>query len=645
MNKQDGTASRAENRGADRRSGQARRHFDQRDASFLADASRLLADSLDYETVLETVAMLALPHLGAWCVVDVVEEDGDIRRVAVVHPDPAHQAMARELRDGWPPSRDDPLGVPAVARTRRSDMVADVDDELLRRVARNERNLMLLRTLGIRSIMTVPLVARDEVLGAITFVGTVDGPRYGEEILGLAEDLAARAAIAIDNARLYRLAERAREAAERASAAKSQFLGIMSHELRTPINAILGYTQLLEMGVHGPLTDEQRRLLGRVEESSGHLLDLVTRLLDMSKAEAGALAVQNQVNLVHNVVNAAVKKVRSVAGERQIDCEPDSDTPLRFLGDDIRARQILVNLLTNAVRFTEEDGTITIRCERVDGRVRPELLRDSPGPWVRICVEDDGDGIPSERLEAVFEPFVQGDSAPLIRQKDGTGLGLAVSRSLARLMGGDLTAVSMPGEGSQFSLWLPAPQALVETRRERRLFSRDADGLTGLADHILRRLKPMTDEYVRRLRADGGVPRAGEATDVELRNHIPHYLSGVASLLAHADSAGPEVSAILQGGNAIQRLTLELHGAQRHALGWSADAVRRDLALLREVVLSDLEEQNDAGDQLRSVSGVLKRVFDQAERISLQGWTYARSDNPSDANAADPAPDLPHTDR
>jgi signal transduction histidine kinase len=613
---------------ADRRSGGRRRRYDTSYASFLAEASRLLADSLDYETTLGTVAMLALPHLGAWCIVDVVEEDGDIRRVAIAHPDPEKQVLARALRDGWPPSRQDPLGVPAVARTRRPEVISRVDHVLLERVARSPENLRLLHELGIGSLMIVPLLARGEVLGAMTFVGPEDGPRYTDADLSLAEDLATRAAIAIDNARLYRQAERAREAAERASQAKSDFLGTMSHELRTPINAILGYTQLLDMGVRGGLTDEQRALLQRVEGASRHLLDMVTRLLDMSKAEAGELTVQNQVNAVDDVVNAALKAVRPIAKTRRINNRCDSEKRIRFLGDGIRARQILVNLLTNAIRFTDEDGTVTVSCERVEGPIGPDLLR-SAGPWVRITVEDDGIGIPDERLEAVFEPFVQGDGSPLIRETDGPGIGLAVSRNLARLMGGELTAVSVPGEGSRFCVWLPAPRALADTQRDRRLFRRDVGGLPLLSDHLLRRLKPIMDAYVERLRQDGAVPRAREASDIALRDHVPHFLSGIASLLSHADSSGPEISAVLQGGNAIQRLTLELHGAERHSLGWSTDALRRDLAILRDVIEDDLQEQGTPPEVLREVSDVLKPLFQQAVRIGLQGWHFARSDGPA----------------
>jgi signal transduction histidine kinase len=612
----------------ERRSGKGRRTHDSRDASFLADASRLLADSLDYETTLGNVAMLSLPHLGAWCIVDVVEEDGGIRRLAIIHPDHDKQRIARTLRDGWPPAREDCLGVPAVARTREPEIVTRVDDDLLRQMARTDQNLDLLKKLGIGSLMTVPMVARGEVLGAITFVAPQEGHLYGRGDLALAEDLATRAAVAIDNARLYRAAERAREAAERASRAKSEFLGIMSHELRTPINAILGYTQLLDLGVRGGLTDEQRALLQRVDASGRHLLELVTRLLDMSKSQTGELTVHTEVNLADEVISGAVNLARAEAGGRAIECEWDEGTPLRFLGDGIRVRQILVHLLTNAIRATAEDGRIVVSCERVEKELTPERLRGQTGPWLRISVQDDGQGIPGDRLDAIFEPFVQADANPLVREKDGTGLGLALSRNLARAMGGELSLVSRLGEGSRFSLWLPAPRS-SKVRRERRLFQRDAAELQMLSDHLLRRLKPIMDAYIDRLRQDGGVPRAAETSDVALRDHIPHFLSGVASLLAHSGESGPEITAVLQGGNAIQRLTLELHGAERHGMGWSEEAVRRDLAVLRDVIMDDLRGEMSDDEALKSITAVLHRLFQQAERISVQGWHYARSDNPT----------------
>ncbi len=609
--------------------------------SFLAEASRLLADTLDYDATLATVARLALPHLGAWCMVDVVEEDGEIRRVAVVHPEAGRQALARELQDCWPPRREDPVGVPVVARTRRSEVMPTMGERMLREMARDRHTLSVLRHLGIGSLMTVPLIARGDVLGAITFVGPEDGHHYTGDDLALAEDLAARAAIAIDNARLFRAAETAREAAEAGSRAKSQFLGVMSHELRTPINAILGYAQLLDMGVKGPLTDEQRELLGRMEASSKHLLELVTRILDVARAETGELTVQNHVAVAREVIQSALEEVRPrLSGDLQIEGGQDTDAAIRFLGDPIRARQILVHLLENAVRFTRAGGRIALSCTQVDGAGAPDRLRGT-GPWIRMDVEDTGVGIPGGKLEEVFEPFVQGHSNSFTRETDGSGLGLAISRYLARLMGGDLTVDSTEGVGSRFSLWLPAPRPLGEMRRDRRLFEREADGLPFLARHLLRRLAPIMDTYVDRLRRDGAIPRAREASEVALRNHVPHFLSGIASLLSHAGHRGDEVTDVLRGGNTIQRLTLELHGGQRRRMGWSEHAVKRDIQLLRETVETDIRRSAPEEHDLKEAFEVLERLFDQAKRISLQGWRYTdMEEGDHDHRAKSPRDDL-----
>ena len=184
--------------------------------AFLAESSRCLADSLDYETTLATVARLALPQFGTWCIVDVIEPDGTIRRLSVIHPDRRKQRLARRLHLRHPPMSTDLIGAPRVMRTGRTEIDVDVSDAELIRTSRDPEHLLILRTLGTKSFMIVPLIARGQTLGAITFLNADGDRRYGTTDIVLAEDLARRGAMAIDNARLHRTAETARASAEAA---------------------------------------------------------------------------------------------------------------------------------------------------------------------------------------------------------------------------------------------------------------------------------------------------------------------------------------------------------------------------------------------------------------------------------------------
>jgi PAS domain S-box-containing protein len=248
-------------------------------------------------------------------------------------------------------------------------------------------------------------------------------------------------------------AESARADAEAANRAKSEFLAVMSHELRTPLNAISGYTDLIELGIHGPVTEAQRNALARIQVSQRHLLGLISGVLDYSRVEAGAVTYR----LTDFPVGEAVAEAESLIAPQlrgkglgyawSGDPLGPDGSPLHVRADREKLHQILLNLLGNAVKFTHaRSGT--------PGRIEVGCSADAVGR-VRIDVRDTGEGIAAEHLERIFDPFVQADQR-LTRTHDGVGLGLAISRDLARGMGGDLTAVSTPGEGSTFTLTLPA---------------------------------------------------------------------------------------------------------------------------------------------------------------------------------------------
>jgi signal transduction histidine kinase len=581
-------------------------------SAFLAAASRLLADSLDYERTLATVAGLALPGLGAWCIVDVVEPNGAMRRLAIVHPDPELRPLVHQLQHSWPPEHEDPLGLPAALRTRQPELVPEVTESLLARVARDEANLALLRRLRLGSFLVVPLIARGQVLGAITFISGKER-RYTPADVALADDLSARAAIAIDNARLYRAARAARVEAEAANRAKGQFLAIMSHELRTPLNAILGYAQLLEMGIDGPLPEGSREKLGRIQASGRHLLGLINEVLDVARVESGRVELQREVASVADAVAAALSMVTPEAAACGLAVDDRcAGTDARFRGDPLRVRQILVNLLTNACKFTRTGGQVTLSCELVPDA--PATQPHRTGPWTAIHVEDNGIGIPPERLEAIFEPFVQADSE-LTRSQGGAGLGLAISRQLARLMDGELLVESEPGRGSRFTLLLPAPAA-GNGAGSGEGAAESALALTEAAQLINLRTPAILEGYLRRQRAAAGVDRGAGASDLELWDHAQTLLGAIAQALLTA-AAGEEGIGLREDGARIQETIGALRGAQRARLGWDEEAFRGDLRVLREAILAELHATPGAQERLRAAVAQIEAVFDRVERAGV----------------------------
>jgi PAS domain S-box-containing protein len=412
--------------------------------SLLAEAGRVLAESLDYRTTLNTVAHLAVPALADWCSVIMRTSDGRLETLAVAHTDPDRERSARDMMARYPNAPETPSGASRVVSAGRSEVYTDVSDELLASVARDAQHLAMLREIGMRSAMIVPMRAHGRTLGAISLIAAESGRRFTERDLPIAEELARRSALAIENAELF-------EAAAAANRTKSEFLASISHELRTPLNAILGYTQLLSDGITGPVNESQQHQLNRVRASATHLLGLIDEVLSFSRLEAGRETVALAETEVSGALEDAMTLVRPLAAARNLSLElvpppePNGE-PLRIVTDVLRLRQILVNLLNNAVKFTDHGSVIL--ATRVEGNE------------VVFSVRDTGIGIPAEHLERVFEPFWQVEQAAS-RRVGGTGLGLSVTRRLAHLLGGDVKVRSTVGVGTTFEVRLPrvAPPA------------------------------------------------------------------------------------------------------------------------------------------------------------------------------------------
>ncbi|HXI97767.1 MAG TPA: CHASE3 domain-containing protein [Gemmatimonadaceae bacterium] len=409
-----------------------RRKREQQGAQLLGDASRVLASTLDYEKTLEAVARLAVGGLADWCAVDLSDSEGRVRQVVVSHRDEAKIRWAKELNKRYPPNYSGPTGVGHVIRTGHAELYADISDDMLVAAARDADHLGIMRELQIKSALIVPMIARGRTLGALTLISSGSGRRYDEADQALAMELATRAAIAIDNAQLYR-------SALAASESKSAFLATMSHELRTPLNAIIGYQSLLAEGIDGRLNESQLVQLTRIRASADHLLGLIDEVLTFSRLDVGKEVVRRDEVRVAAIVAEALTMVTPLAESKGLKLR-DETVDAGLFTDHGKVRQILLNLLSNAIKFSD-DGDIVIR-SRVD--------RDS----VAISIIDPGIGIAAENIVRIFDPFWQVEQRST-RKVGGTGLGLSVSRSLARLLGGDVSVESAVDHGSTFTLTLP----------------------------------------------------------------------------------------------------------------------------------------------------------------------------------------------
>jgi signal transduction histidine kinase len=333
-----------------------------------------------------------------------------------------------------------------VLRTGRSELIAEISDELLQRAAIDAEHLRLARELRLRSAMVVPLLARGRVLGAMTFVWAESGRVYTREDLSFVEGLAQRCAIAIDNAQLYAGEQRARQAADIANRTKDEFLAIMGHELRNPLAPMASAVHLMKLREGS----EQDRELAILERQLRHMLRLIEDLLDVSRVLRDKVELTREVLEIGEVVANAVEMATPLIHAKQQHLQVEA--PAQGLAvdvDPVRMAQVLANLLTNAAKYTDRGGEIRVTAFATEGRVA-------------VSIEDSGVGIEPDLMPRLFELFSQGEQG-IERRLGGLGIGLAIASRLVKEHGGELTAHSEGrNRGSRFTVQLPRAAAAAE---------------------------------------------------------------------------------------------------------------------------------------------------------------------------------------
>ena len=415
-----------------------------------AITTELVGELDDATAAIERLTRLVVPGLADWCAVYVTREGGAIDALAVGHADPLKAAAGLAMLHQHPVSPDSDWGIAKVIRTGQSEIIPDIDDALLVAVAQGAPHLQMMRSAGMVSHLAVPLTARGHVIGCLGLTTTDSGRRFSAEDLALAEEVAFRAALTIERARLYSEMRRARADAEAASRAKDVFLAMLGHELRNPLAPILTALQLMRLRESSVALKER----SIIERQVNHLVRLVDDLLDVSRITRGKLELERRPIEISEVIAKAIEMSSSVLEQQrhQLTVVVPAEGP-RVDGDHARLAQVFCNLVSNAAKYTRPGGAVVVTATR-----DPDAIT--------VRVKDDGEGIDPQLLPHVFDLFEQG-ARTIDRAQGGLGLGLTIVKTLVELHGGSVTARSAgTGTGSEFEVRLPpsrsSEDALVE---------------------------------------------------------------------------------------------------------------------------------------------------------------------------------------
>ena len=536
---------------------------------FLAEAGKLLASSLDLQATLSRVARMVIPRLADWCVIHLDGASGS--EMLVAHVDPTKAELVRDLytKVPWPVSS--PAGYPRVIATGATELVPDARTaEAAWRVPEASRHAIF-DGLGTRSWLIVPLRVQRATFGAITLAYAESGRHHGPDDVLLAEDLASRAAIAIENARLFDLANGERARVEAATRAKDEFVAMISHELRTPLNAILGWTRMIRHG--GLPVEKHAHALEVIERNAEAQSHLIGDLLDVSRVISGSVSIDPAPMNLADAVEMAIEGVRPSAEAKRVVIDADVERANAALsGDAGRLLQVASNLLANAVKFTPTGGRVHVSLRRVASELE-------------LVVEDNGIGIASEFLPHMFESFRQSDPGAA-RAHGGLGIGLAIAKHLVALHHGTLSGSSAGvGLGAKFVMRVPVSSVVTSI----------------------------------------GSARRATAVAAESGPGLPHGLDGVRVLVVDDEEDARELlQVVLETRGVVVRLAPNAAAAMLELEPFRPDVIVSDIGMANEDGYAFIQKvRTSASEQTRKIPAIALTAYAMAEdrnRALLAGF-------------------------
>lgn len=414
-----------------------------RRSEFLSNASKVLNFSLDVEATLVELSRISVPAIADWCSIQLLTPEGTLKQVAVMHKDPDKIKQVSEFQKKYPASPESPSGAYGVIRNGKSVFVPEITQDLLHKFAKDEEHRKMLLSLDFKSFLCVPIRTREKIIGTLTLVTTTESNRtYTQADVVLAEDLGFRSGLAIDNARLYIESQKINQV-------KDEFLATLSHELRTPMNVILGHTEILRNEWDQLSKVDIRKSLETIHRNATAQTGLIADLLNVSTIISGKFTYEPKKISSVATVNTVVESFAPVAKAKDIKLVCDtSNAPKEVVADPTRLHQIVWNLISNAIKFTERGGLINV------------VVRGNHRMW-NLEVSDTGKGIDPRFMPHIFDRFRQEDSTTT-RKFGGLGLGLSIVKHLVEIHGGKVQAYSDgKGKGGKFIVTFPLQPAAV----------------------------------------------------------------------------------------------------------------------------------------------------------------------------------------